>query len=121
MYASEDGTVNQAVSGNGAAAGGYPSCLSASSPANYVKIKGSDGYYTVYVHVTPSVSVGQQVTSGQQIGVTDNSGCQSTGHIHMARKDPNNNPVNFSIPCVNPTPTTKFWDNEADDNDPDSY
>jgi hypothetical protein len=99
----------------------YPSCLSASSPANYVKIKGSDGYYTVYVHVTPSVSQNQTVTAGQQIVVTDHSGSQQVEHVHMARKDPNNNPVNFTVPCVNPTPTTKFWDNEVDDNDPDSF
>jgi hypothetical protein len=50
-----------------------------------------------YVHVKP---VGDPVTQGQQIGVTDNSGCQSGDHIHMARKDPNNSPVNFTVPVL---------------------
>ncbi len=121
VYAVEAGTVVAALSGSGPAPGGYPACLNgASSPADYIKIKSdSDGYFTVYAHVNPSVFSGH-VNAGQQIGVTDNSGCQSTGHIHMARKDPSNNPVNFTIPCTNPQPTTKFWDGVADDNDPDT-
>jgi hypothetical protein len=80
VYASEGGTVAKEASGNGPAAGGYPSCVGKSSPTNFVKIKNpSDGYYTVYAHVTPTVANGATVTAGQQIGVTDNSGCQSAG------------------------------------------
>jgi hypothetical protein len=73
----------------------------------------------VYVHVTPTVQVGDPITQGQQIGVTDNSGCQSGGHIHMIRKDPSGIPVNFKIPCVNPLPTNNFEDGLVNDDVPD--
>lgn len=118
VYASEGGTVVSELSGEPAAPGGYPACVGTGALADYVKIKGSDGYYTVYVHVTPTVAVNAQVTAGQQIGVTDKSGCQSAGHLHMARKDPNNNPVNFTIPCVNPKPTSNFADELVNDDVP---
>jgi hypothetical protein len=117
VYASESGHVDSVGAGNPSAS--YPACLSASAPANFVKIQNdTDHYFTVYAHVTPSVSKGQQVTAGQQIGVTDASGCQKGGHVHMARKDPNNKPVNFTVPCT--YPSTSFWDGIADDNDPDT-
>src|SRR5947207_8100803 len=78
VYASEGGHVDSVGTGNGSASNGYPACLSTISPANFVKIQNdTDHYFTVYAHVTPSVSKGQQVTAGQQIGVTDISGCQS--------------------------------------------
>jgi len=60
------------------------------------------------------------VTQGQQIGVTDNSGCQLHGHIHMRRTDPSGTPVNFTIPCVNPLPTNNFADGLLDDDVPDN-
>jgi murein DD-endopeptidase MepM/ murein hydrolase activator NlpD len=121
VYAAEAGTVVKADGTNGPAA--YPACVGSvpASPANYVKIQGSDGYFTVYVHVTPTVAVGTPVTQGQQIGVTDNSGCQSGGHIHMRRTDPNGTPVNFTVPCVNPLPTTNFSDGVVNDDDPDIF
>ncbi len=58
VYAAEGGTVVAEASGNGPAAQGYPACAGQNMPANYVKIQGSDGYYTVYVHVTPTVATG---------------------------------------------------------------
>lgn len=117
VYASEGGTVAKTATGNPAAS--YPSCTTANPhpQPNFVKIKGSDGYFTIYAHVTPQVSNGATVQAGQQIGVTDKSGCQSAGHVHMSRKDPSGNPVNFTIPCVNPIPTTSFSDGVIVDND----
>lgn len=120
VYAAEGGTVVAEATGNGPSPQGYPACAGQGVPANYVKIKGSDGYFTVYVHVTPKVAVNAQVSQGQQIGVTDNSGCQSGGHIHMARKDPNNNPVNYTIPCVNPQPKNSLYDGLVNDDVPDN-
>jgi murein DD-endopeptidase MepM/ murein hydrolase activator NlpD len=90
-------------------------------PANYVKIQGSDGYFTVYVHVTPTVPEGRVVAQGDQIGITDNSGCQSGGHIHMSRTDSSGTAVNFKLPCVNPLPTTNFSDGVVNDDDPDIF
>jgi hypothetical protein len=120
VYAAEAGTVVSIGTGNPPAS--YPACVGRvpAWPANFVKIRGNDGYFTVYVHVTPTVAVNTQVSQGQQIGVTDNSGCQSGSHIHMARKDPNNNPVNFTIPCVNKLPTNSLWDGLVNDDVPDN-
>jgi murein DD-endopeptidase MepM/ murein hydrolase activator NlpD len=70
--------------------------------------------------MTPTVAVNAQVSQGQQIGVTDNSGCQLHGHIHMRRTDPSGTPVNFTIPCVNPTPKNNFADGLVDDDVPDN-
>src|SRR2546429_6410279 len=70
--------------------------------------------------VTPTVATGVHVNQGQQIGVTDNSGCQLGGHIHMRRTDPSGTPVNFKLPCVNPLPTNNFADGVVDDDVPDN-
>jgi murein DD-endopeptidase MepM/ murein hydrolase activator NlpD len=88
---------------------------------NYVKIKADvDGYFTIYYHMTPSVSVNQHVVAGQQIGVLDTSGCQSHAHLHVGRKDPSNVPVNFKLPCVNPTPNSYVDDGTIGDDVPDN-
>jgi len=85
----------------------------------------SDGYFTIYMHMTPSVSNGQFISQGQQIGTIDSSGCQSKHHVHVARKDPSNNSVNFVIPGCSNSPTPMNWyddpqgaafDNDDDDN-----
>jgi hypothetical protein len=110
VYAMESGTVVAVASGNGPSSLGYPGCAGTGALGNYVKIKGSDGYFTIYFHVAPSVSLNQQISQGQQIGVLDNSGCQSGAHLHVGRKNPSGTPVNFTIPCTNPTPTTNFFD-----------
>lgn len=117
VTAMESGTVVAAVSGNGPAATPYPNCQGA--PGNYVKIRTSDGYFTVYFHMTPTVNTGDQVSAGQTIGNLDPSGCQTAAHLHVARKDPNNTPVNFKIPCVNPLPTSSYDDGTVEDDVPD--
>jgi hypothetical protein len=120
VYAAEAGTVVAEAKGNGPAS--WPSCAGQVPPAsaNFVKIKGNDGYFTAYVHVTPTVANNAPVKQGDQIGVTDTSGCQQGGHVHMTRKDPNGNPVNFTVPCVNPLPTKNFSDGLVDDVVPDN-
>jgi len=65
-----------------------------------------------------TVSVGQTVSRGQIIGHLDNSGCQSHAHLHVARKNTSGNPVNFTIPCVNQLPTTKYDDGTVGDDVP---
>jgi murein DD-endopeptidase MepM/ murein hydrolase activator NlpD len=118
VYAMESGTVVAAVSANGPSTLGYPACASTlpAAPGNYVKIQNAvDHYFTVYFHVTPTVTVNTQVIMGQQIGNTDNSGCQSGEHVHVERKDENNTPVNFTIPCINRRPNGFLYDGLADD------
>jgi hypothetical protein len=125
VYAAEAGEVVDA-DGTKLSAGAYPGCKSlpiAQRQPNFVKIQnvgvGGDNYFTTYAHVKPIVSIGQPVTAGQQIGISDASGCQSVQHVHMSRHDPTTgNPVNFTVPCT--YPTKSFWDGVADDGDPDT-
>ena len=65
ITAMEAGTVIASVSGNGPASTTYPGCAETGAPDNYVKVRGSDGYSTIYFHMTPTVSVGNSVTTGQ--------------------------------------------------------
>ncbi len=118
VTAMEAGTVVAAVSGQPAAS--YPACMTANPrpPGDYVKIQGSDNYSTIYFHMTPSVSARQSVVAGQVIGMLDASGCQSHAHLHVGRKDPSGNLVNFTIPCVNPVPTNQYDDGEINDSVP---
>jgi hypothetical protein len=39
----------------------------------------------------------------------------------MRRTDSSGTAVNFTIPCVNPQPTTNFSDGVVDDDDPDIF
>ncbi|WP_411107428.1 M23 family metallopeptidase [Streptomyces sp. cmx-4-9] len=51
---------------------------------NNVVIKHNDGTYTQYGHMASlSVSVGQQVTPGQQIGLSGSTGNSSGPHLHF--------------------------------------
>ena len=119
VTAMESGTVVTVVSNAGPASPGYPSCVG-TGLCNYVRIRSDgDGYFTTYFHMNPSVTQGQHVNAGDGIGVLDNSGCQSGAHLHVARHDGNNNPINFTIPCTNPLPTTRFDDGLVFDDDPD--
>ncbi len=109
VYAMEAGTVVNEHSDRGPASSPYPQCVGA--PGNDVVIKGSDGYLTIYYHVTPYLAIGAPVLQGQEIGVTDNSGCQSAGHVHIQRDDPNGKPVNFDITqCIDDQPISGFSD-----------
>jgi murein DD-endopeptidase MepM/ murein hydrolase activator NlpD len=53
--------------------------------ANKVVVQGSDGMYTLYLHVFPSVVVNQTVSAGQKIGTVDNTGQTSGPHAHICR------------------------------------
>ncbi|MCJ1681129.1 M23 family metallopeptidase [Streptomyces sp. APSN-46.1] len=51
---------------------------------NNVVIKHNDGTYTQYAHMSSlSVSAGQQVTPGQQIGLSGSTGNSSGPHLHF--------------------------------------
>jgi len=53
--------------------------------ANFVVVQGSDGMYTVYAHVTPSVEEEEMVGGGQFIGTVDNTGTTQGPHAHICR------------------------------------
>ena len=51
----------------------------------YVTISHAQNYYTIYMHLAyhPSVSPGQQVKAGQQIGAMGNTGRSTGTHLHI--------------------------------------
>ncbi|AAT59231.1 M23 family peptidase [Bacillus anthracis] len=58
--------------------------------SNHVAIRGSDGFFTEYVHVLPSnnLTVGSTVQAGALIGTVDNSAITTGPHVHLARYFP---------------------------------
>ncbi|MDJ1476237.1 hypothetical protein QBX67_13165 [Bacillus sp. LS15-K4] len=71
--------------------------------ANQIVVRGSDNFFTSYVHVLPSnnLAVGSIVRIGDLLGEIDNSALVSGPHIHFERIRPNPNfdPINpFNSP-----------------------
>ena len=51
---------------------------------NWVKINHQDGFTSVYMHLSAiSVSTGQMVSAGQQIGLTGSTGVSTGDHLHF--------------------------------------
>lgn len=60
------------------------------TPANYVKLRHSDGKQTWYWHLkknSVAVSVGQRVDCGQMLGLVGSSGISATPHLHFTAVD----------------------------------
>lgn len=63
---------------------------------NYVKLKHSDGYYTLYGHMkygTVQVMVGDKVKKGDRLGYMGNTGYSNGGHLHFEVRNPNNETI----------------------------
>jgi len=75
VFAVEDGTVTDTES----------SMSQGDDHANCVIVCGPDQLLTVYAHVSPSVSAGDAVTTGDNIGDVDLSGDSTGRHVHLAR------------------------------------
>ena len=55
-----------------------------SSAGNYVKINHHDGFSSIYMHLSSyCVSAGQNVSAGQQIGLTGSTGVSTGDHLHF--------------------------------------
>lgn len=80
LYASAAGTVTAVVDGN------YDREITGNSnPANFVEIDHGNGWKTQYLHIfanSITVTVGQQVTAGQLIGMVGSSGSSTDAHLH---------------------------------------
>lgn len=65
------------------------------SYGNAVKIKHSNGYYTLYAHMNYiTVKNGDKVKQGQNIGYMGNTGNSYGAHLHFEVRDTNDNRVN---------------------------
>ena len=68
---------------------------------NAVKIKHSDGYYTLYAHMkSVYVKVGQYVKTGQEIGYMGDTGVARGFHLHWEVRQPNETRIN-PLPYLN--------------------
>lgn len=71
------------------------------SYGNCVKIKHSNGYYTLYAHLASvNVSNGQHVYKGQTLGVMGNTGNSYGAHLHFEVRDASDTNIN-SDPYIN--------------------
>ncbi|MEM2947876.1 MAG: M23 family metallopeptidase [Candidatus Bathyarchaeia archaeon] len=64
---------------------------------NYVRIRHSNGYWTIYAHLAENsiyVSEGDNIVAGQVLGLSDNSGYSTGPHLHFEVRDPNGKKVN---------------------------
>jgi murein DD-endopeptidase MepM/ murein hydrolase activator NlpD len=75
VYAIENCTVTDVMSGQG----------SGDEDPNMVIVKDAHGVLTVYAHVDPSVSRGDDLVQGVEIGTADLSGMSDGVHVHLVR------------------------------------
>jgi murein DD-endopeptidase MepM/ murein hydrolase activator NlpD len=81
IYAAKDGTVSVAVTNVNSINNcnyGY---------GNYIKIDHGDGTSTLYAHIKygtipSSITVGSEVSQGEQIGQVGSTGCSTGNHLH---------------------------------------
>lgn len=72
---------------------------------NYVHVEHADGYTTIYAHLESiSVSVGQQVSAGTEVGRADNTGNSFGSHLHLTLKKAGAKVGNWPAGIVDPTP-----------------
>lgn len=84
------------------------------SYGNYVKIKHSNGYYTLYAHMaynTVKVKTGDSVKKGQILGYMGNTGYSFGGHLHFEVR-------NTSDVRIDSTP---YLDKDLPDNKQDEF
>lgn len=66
------------------------------SYGNYVKLRHSDGYYTLYAHMeynSVKVKTGDKVKKGQRLGYMGNTGYSFGGHLHWEVRKPNDEKI----------------------------
>ena len=64
------------------------------SGGNYIKIEFNNGLEGSYFHTRPSLSVGDLVSRGQIVGVSDGSGIITAPHLHLSIKIDCNDYIN---------------------------
>jgi murein DD-endopeptidase MepM/ murein hydrolase activator NlpD len=80
VYASHDGTAHVYTDPHTPTQGSY---------GNYIKIESPEGFCTLYGHLASfSVSDGQDVLAGDEIGASDNTGTSTGPHLHYEYQEP---------------------------------
>lgn len=76
---------NDVKPGNPCYSGGGSSCI---NTVNYVTVKHTDGFATVYVHLNDAlVKVGEAVTQGAKIGLSGGTGWSTGPHMHVQKQE----------------------------------
>ena len=99
VIAHSAGTVEMAVTGHR----NDPNATGDATYGNFVKIKHSNGYATLYAHLDRVfVSKGQTVDAGQEIGFMGSTGRSSGAHLHFeVRKNGTYNSIMDPEPFLN--------------------
>lgn len=82
------------------------------SYGNYVLLRHSNGYYTMYAHLsygTVQVSRGQTVKKGQRLGYMGNTGTSYGGHLHWEVRQPNGYKIDPERYLNSPLPNMGRW------------
>ena len=88
---------------------------SCAGTANLVQVRHADGLTAIYGHLkkgSAAVSVGQQVSAGDVLGVVGSSGCSTAPHLHFELRDAANRVVDpfrdglWAAPPIYNTPIT---------------
>lgn len=107
IYAGADGTVFRVHDGSGNHAYGI-----------HVRIQHRDGYRTIYAHMNRAlVRVGDQVKTGDRIGLADSTGNSTGSHLHLTLKKEGATAAgltNYPHDIIDPTPFLKFPDHAVD-------
>jgi hypothetical protein len=91
VIAHSDGTVVWVQTGQK----NNPGSKGNASYGNAVKIKHSNGYYTLYAHLqSVKVKKGEKVKEGQVIGIMGNTGNSYGRHLHFEVRKPNDSRIN---------------------------
>lgn len=72
---------------------------------NHVYVEHQDGYTTIYAHLESiSVSVGQDVSAGAEVGRADNTGNSFGSHLHLTLRKAGAKVGNWPSGIIDPTP-----------------
>lgn len=90
------------------------------SYGNYVKIRHTNGYFTLYAHLkykSVTVSVGNKVKEGQLIGYMGNTGHSNGAHLHFEVRNKNNGRINPTPYLNSDLPSSKLCEYRVYNND----
>jgi murein DD-endopeptidase MepM/ murein hydrolase activator NlpD len=67
----------------------------AGAAGNYIKVMHGNGFESSYSHTDSSLTIGTQISQGQVVGITDDSGASTGSHLHFLLRDQNGNRIDL--------------------------